>query len=74
MSMDMEGLQEMLSNVFLKDTEIERTIPSCDTCLHEKSCKPDERHYHEKYRSWCDKFIPKSWREHVLIAGEWWSQ
>jgi len=87
MSMDVEGLQELLSNFFSKDGEIEHTVPTCDTCLQEDKCELptcdtclqedkcelDEKTYDKYDQSKCKNFIPKDWRAHISIAGDWWS-
>lgn len=73
MSMDREGLIELMDMFLPGDSEIERTVPSCDTCLHDERCNKDEVAMECGRQECCVKFIPKSWREHILIAGDWWS-
>jgi hypothetical protein len=71
--MDRDGLIELMDMFLPGDSEIEQTVPSCDTCLHEEKCgiKPEELECGGP--ECCVRFIPKSWREHIMIAGNWWS-
>jgi len=73
MSMDVEGLQELVSNFFSEDGEIEHTVPTCDTCLQRNKCELNEKINDKSDPVYCEEFIPKDWREHISIAGDWWS-
>jgi hypothetical protein len=72
--MDVEGLQELLSNFFSKDGEIECTVSTCDTCLQENKCEFNKEIRDKSSPIYCKEFIPKDWRAHISIAGDWWSQ
>jgi len=72
MSRNIEDLQRLVAKHFDYDgREIECTVPSCDTCLHESERSVDCNLLEDK--SACDRFIPISWKDHILIDGKWWS-
>jgi len=75
MAQDLKGIAERIVREYDQQAEeMERTVPTCDTCLLSKGCAqeyPAGEHY--KVGNKCTDFVPETWKDHIHFNGEWWS-
>jgi hypothetical protein len=75
MATDVEELTKELREHFNEDGEIERVCPSCNTCLLGNKCtlRPAPWNGNWDEPTWCYRFVPRVWKDCVLINGKWWA-
>lgn len=75
MAESLKGITERIMKEYKQEaSEIEHTVPTCDTCLLSADCAQE---YQTDERGWignnCKDFVPRTWKEHIFFNGEWWS-